>query len=99
MLKLYRRVTFEQKPPSPSELLFHNMTRTENSINIRKPSIKYKSLSAKTSNAFLHRTTAIYNTLPYEIRTKGKKQFSKLSKVFLRNNFNPKIIPKTNDYD
>ena len=66
-VKLIHRVSYESKPPSLSKLLYHSLVRSDIDCQVRKPSVKYKSLSAKTSNSFLHRAIHIYNTLPDNI--------------------------------
>ena len=79
------------------QLLYHSMARSDIDRQVRKPSVKYKSLSAKTSNNFLHRAVHIYNTLPDNIRFLPKKSFSKQSKAHIKSNFATKNIPKIND--
>ena len=95
-VKLIHRISYESKPPSLSQLLYHSLVRSDIDRQVCKPSVKYKSLSAKTSNSFLHRAIHIYNTLPDNIRLLPKKSFSKNSKAFIKSNFNTKNIPKTN---
>ena len=96
-IKLIHRISYESQPPSLSQLLYHSLVRSEIDRQVRKPSVKYKSLSAKTSNNFLHRAIYIYNTLPDNIRFLPKKSFSKQSKAFIKSNFSTKNIPKIND--
>ncbi len=73
------------------------MVRSDIDCQVQKPSVKYKSLSAKTSNSFLHRAIHIYNILPDNILLLPKKPFSKQSKAFIKSNFSTKNIPKIND--
>ena len=96
-VKLIHRISYESQPPALSQLLYHSMARSDINRQVRKPSIKYKSLSAKTSNNFLHRAVHIYNTLPDNIRFLPKKLFSKQSKAHIKMNFATKNIPKIND--
>ena len=92
-------VNFEQQPPTSNKLLHYNMARSDNNRVVCKPSVKHKSLSAKTNNSFLHRAINIYNRLPDYICTLYKKKSSKQSNQYFKLNFNPKSIPKTNDND
>ena len=96
-IKLVHRISYESQPPSLSQLLYHSLVRSDIDRQVRKPSVKYKSLSAKTSNNFLHRAIYIYNTLPDYIRFLPKKSFSKQSKSYIKSNFSTKNIPKIND--
>ena len=76
-IKLIHRVSYESQPPALSQLLFHSLVRSDIDCQVRKPSVKYKSLSAKTSNTFLHRAVHIYNTLPDTIQFLPKNLFQK----------------------
>ena len=74
-LKLVNKINFENKPEVIYNLYHHSLQRSDHERQIRKPSIKYKSLSARTLNSFLHRSVAIYNYIPDKLRLLNKKQF------------------------
>merc|ERR1712115_415944 len=93
-IKLIHRVSYECKPLSPSQLLYHSLVRSDIDRQVCKPSVKYKSLSAKTSNNFMHRAVHLYNSLPDHIPFLPKKSFSKGSKAHIKAQFGTKIIPK-----
>jgi len=96
-VKLIHRISYDSNPPSLADLLYHNMERSDIDRMVRKPSVKHKSLSAKTSNNFIHRGVYLYNLLPDNIRYLPKKKFAKQSKSFIKSNFPLKYIPKIND--
>ena len=96
-IKLMHRISYESQPPALSQLLYHSLVRSDIDRQVRKPSVKYKSLSAKTSNNFMHRAVHIYNTLPDFIRFLPKKSFSKESKAHIKAHFSTKNIPKIVD--
>ena len=96
-VKLMHRISYESQPPALSQLLYHSLVRSDIDRQVRKPSVKYKSLSAKTSNNFMHRAVHIYNTLPDFIRVLPKKSFSKESKAHIKAHFGTKFIPKIVD--
>ena len=66
-VKLIHRISYESQPASLSQLLYHRVVRSDIDRQVRKPSVKYKSLLAKTSYNFLDRAIHIYNTLPDNI--------------------------------
>jgi len=72
-IKLMHRISYESQPPALSQLLYHSLVRSDIDRQVRKPLVKYKSLSAKTSNNFMHRAVHIYNTLSDFIRALPKK--------------------------
>ena len=96
-VKLIYRISHESQPPALSQLLYHSLVRSDIDRQVRKPSVKYKSLSAKTSNNFMHRAVHIYNSLPDFIRILPKKSFSKESKAHIKAHFSTKYIPKIFD--
>merc|ERR1712240_893922 len=96
-VKLIHRISYESQPPSLSQLSFHSPVRSDIDRQVRKPSVTYKSLSAKTSNTFLHRAVHIYNTLPDTIGYLPKKTFLKKSKEFIKSHFGTKNISKITD--
>ena len=46
-VKLMYRISHESQPPALSQLLYHSLVRSDINRQVRKPSVKYKSLSAK----------------------------------------------------
>ena len=76
-IKLMHRISYESQPPALSQLLYHSLVRSDIDRQVQKPSVKYKSLSAKTSNNFMHRAVHIYNTLPDFIRALPKKSLQR----------------------
>ena len=54
-IKLLHRVSYEEQPKAINDLLYHNLERSDINRLIRKPSVKHKAISAKTTNSFLHR--------------------------------------------
>ena len=70
------------------------MERSDIDRMVRKPSVRHKSISAKTANNFIHRGVFLYNLLPDKIRYLPKKKFAKESKIFIKSNFPTKGIPK-----
>ena len=73
------------------------MQRSDIDRCIRKPSVKYKSNSARTSNSFLHRSAYIYNFIPDDLRLLNKKLFYKQIQQYIKNNFDTKHIPRLTD--
>ena len=72
-IKLIHRVSFEAKPPSLANLI----ERSDIDRQVRKPSIQYKAISARTSNSFIHRGIFLYNLLPDNICFMSKKPLAK----------------------
>jgi len=93
-IKLFHKVTFEQSPKVLNNYLQHSLVRSDIARLVRKPCIKFKSLTAKTKNSLFHRTCHIYNQLPDNIRIANKKRFLSKVKIFIRNNFDLKSIQK-----
>merc|ERR1712177_26677 len=93
-IKLIHRISYESQPPALSQLLYHSLVRLDIDRQVQKPSVKYKSLSAKTSNNFMHRAVHLYNTLSDFIRVLPKKSFGRESKAYIKANFSTKNIPK-----
>ena len=96
-LKLIHKITYEHKPKALYDLFYFNMERSNIDRLVRKPSLRYRTLSAKTANSFLHRTTYIYNNLPDKFRMMNRKSFYKQIKMYIIENCELKLIPKIPD--
>ena len=46
-IKLMHRISYESQPPALSQPVYHSLVRLDIDRQVRKPSVKYKSLSAK----------------------------------------------------
>lgn len=88
------KISYELLPPSLHEYLYHSLKISDIARLTRKPSVKYKSKTARTQNSFFYRTFYLYNLLPDGLRTLNKKQLAKELKFHIKTNFNLRTIPK-----
>lgn len=96
-LKLIHKISYEHKPKALYDLFYFNMERSNIDRLVRKPSLRYRSLSAKTANSYLHRSTYMYNNLPDKFRIMNRKIFNKQIKLYIMENCELKFIPKIPD--
>ena len=96
-LKLIHKISYEHKPRALYDLFYFNMERSDIDRLVRKPSLRYRTLSTKTANSFLHRTTYIYNNLPDKFCMMNRKTFYEQIKMYIIENCELKLIPKIPD--
>ena len=97
-LVLIHKMSNENKPPAITKYLYHSLHRTGVEGYVRKPSVAKICKTAVTKNSFMHRAVYMYcSIIPDTLRFNIGKKYKKELKVYIKEHFNIKNIPRMPD--